>query len=372
MLNRHAVGRVSRFMLVGCNIYISAGKPTFAPVLLKLLEDAQRECTRLRSISQSSSLVVVHAYADAPYDRSSFHIAGSPTLVASLASHIAVQTLEGLADFRQAVSSSKQSINQETTHPTVGLVDHVSILPLQNTYHVLSGNEWAEVLSDQAGGNSDLGVSCAEELSSMEPTLPAGWVARTVGNEMTKLGAQVFLYGHADPDKTPLARVRKERTKFFHGLPVDDGGDISQKGQATVGAPPSFVENYNIEIASHDRKVAQSLTKWVRSRDGGLPQVEALTLPYGRTEEGVPIYEIACNLLDPVITSTEDIDRRVEEWRRQDKRLPNIIRSYRVGTTAQMCHDALEATATNQGMTMHNAKILQNLGKFLEENGTTP
>jgi hypothetical protein len=140
--------------------------------------------------------------------------------------------------------------------------------------------------------------------------------------------------------------------------------------------------------------VAQSLTRWVRSKDGGLPHVEALTLLYGSTiEEGMPIYEVACNLLNPNVTSTHDIDRRVQEWMDQEQRNginnhyesgqvtnnnnnhnihkpPIILRSYRVGTTVGMCCEALEKTQTMQGEMEHNSKIMSSFESCLKTSKT--
>jgi hypothetical protein len=102
MLSREA-SRLSKTCMVACNIYVSAGTPHYAPFLLQLLEDAQQHCRQLRhntsdknsSHSNNHSLTVVHAYADGPYDRSSFHVAGSPCLVADIASRIATRAVQG-------------------------------------------------------------------------------------------------------------------------------------------------------------------------------------------------------------------------------------------------------------------------------------
>ena len=73
--------------VVACNIYITAAA-SHASTLLSLLRQAQDNCRDLRRASQhnkrddtkqshSSAVAIVHAYADIPYDRSSFHLAGN-------------------------------------------------------------------------------------------------------------------------------------------------------------------------------------------------------------------------------------------------------------------------------------------------------
>ena len=66
--------------LVACNIYVSASVAS-KHVLTSLLERAQEHCRRIRSAGPNIHIGVIHAFSDVPYDRSSFHIAGAPSLV---------------------------------------------------------------------------------------------------------------------------------------------------------------------------------------------------------------------------------------------------------------------------------------------------
>jgi hypothetical protein len=105
--------------------------------------------------------------------------------------------------------------------------------------------------------------------------------------------------------------------------------------------------------------MAQSLTRHVRERDGGLAHVEALTLPYSRGR-----WEVACNLLRPNTTTTaRHVQDAVQEWeRRQIARLIEdddslisdttarpplklVEQCYRVGTTTEQCLQALISCA---------------------------
>ena len=133
-------------------------------------------------------------------------------------------------------------------------------------------------------------------------------------------------------------------------------------GQATVGAPHRFVENYNIRLRPNvTRRVARTLTESVRERSGrGLPSVEALTLKYGHDQ-----YEVACNLLDPSVTSVKDIDERVREWKgrqmeQHEEHASGLVETaYRVGTTTEMCLEALREVLTKEGERAHNKHVME-------------
>ena len=210
----------------------------------------------------------------------------------------------------------------QSRHPFVGLVDHVSVMPL-------GGEDSSPKASDD--GTTD----CYDSY-----TTTTGKAARQIGSIMTELGVTVHYYGNAHPNKTPLATVRREQTCFFQSGSLQDSCLVSDKdnktGIATVGAPPTFVENFNIRLQCK-KATAQSLTKLVRERNGGLPGVEALTLAYGEGR-----FEVACNLLYPKVGSVKAIQAKVKEWQSQlDSQDVIIEKAYRVGTTVDQCREAL-------------------------------
>ena len=161
--------------MVACNIYITASS-SHKSTLLRILRNAQEQCERLRRVvcagttattmrqqrgdggssigsngitSSSSSLVVVgviHAHADIPYDRSSFHLAGRSDCVALVANEL-IRTALNDIDIDILPKTTTTTTTKSTTiggnntrHPYVGLVDHVSIMPL-NYYCPSSSNE---------------------------------------------------------------------------------------------------------------------------------------------------------------------------------------------------------------------------------------
>jgi glutamate formiminotransferase len=337
--------------LVACNVYVSTGGQTAASarILTSLLQRAQDRCYRLAASetasrpSQQESFrhcctVVVHAYADKVYDRSSFHLAGTVVSVADVAKDLAVTAIREIGE---AVSGI-ESAGQISAHPYIGLVDHIAVMPLES------------------GGPTE---------APTEEEQGPSWAARSIGRHLEEqTGVKVFLYGEAHPDKTPLATVRRRQTNFFQSGGLSSPDECAEKEQAaTVGAPEHFVENYNILLTNNCTKaLAQSLTRQIRERDGGLPGVEALTLPYSEGR-----YEVACNLRRPDLTGTEKLQEAVNAWEAAElKRIGGssrlVEKGYRVGTTAKQCLDALlRSSSSLDERKRFDDEIQQNLQGYL-------
>ncbi len=338
---------------MACNVYISAGgHPNHRDMLLGLLGETQELCRRAnKDVDHGDSkvldrrVVVVHAFRDGPYDRSSFHLAGSPDMVADVGSSLAVSAVQALIRLETANAANDagkgtyHSVDSGRIkpvgkrHPTVGLVDHVSVLPLD------------------------------ENSSSNNKNDITGSVARTIGESLKSSGADVLYYGDAHPSGKELAMVRRDSTRFFedNNKTTNTNSRIHQAGQATVGAPHRFVENFNIRLKPGISKtIARTLTESVRERSGrGLPFVEALTLAYGKDQ-----YEVACNLLDPSVTSSGDIEERIKTWEQEqqlggDNASELVETAYRVGTTTDMCLAALRDVSTKEGETTHNKRVFE-------------
>ena len=360
--------------LVACNIYVSAGgHPSHRDVLVGLLSETQELC-RIANQSEKNNcpkstdrgVVVVHAFRDGPYDRSSFHLAGSPDLVADVGSSLATRAVRALLQYdpmkdsdetiEKSIDSNPRRLYKTDSigkrHPTVGLVDHVSVLPL---------------VSNKSSINED-DLNIADIASS---------VARTIGENLESSGARVLYYGHAHPSGKDLAAVRRDETPFFNNdklitVEANDSANTNVStnrihkpaGQATVGAPFRFVENYNIRLRPNvPKEVARTLTKSIRERGGqGLPFVEALTLVYGRDQ-----YEIACNLLDPLVTPARKVEERMKEWecnqiQKHKEYASGLVQTtYRVGTTNDMCLESLQELFIEGGERAHNRQVLERL-----------
>ena len=280
--------------------------------------------------------MVVHAFADVPYNRSSFHFSGTSEAVTSVVSKLSIDTFASIPYMPED--------HDENAHPTVGLIDHISVMPLHC--------EDTEQQIDRA-------------------TVDA---AHGIGRVLEEADVQVYYYGAADlKEKMPLSKVRKYRTNFFEtGHSRNDGGNDERKTFSCVGCPDSFTENFNIRLKfSQDelkaKSLAQSLSRTLRERDGGLPGVEALTLRY-RSDDSVVEYEVACNLLRPKVGSVEQIQKVSNSWLdsiQSGLQFKLDMESYRVGTTRQQCLDAL--SLSGEDLESHNKKIYLGFEKYLSD-----
>lgn len=249
------------------------------------------------------------------------------------------------------------SVKQDARHPFVGLVDHVSVMPMM-----------------------DSSQSCDSLIREA-----AARVAREIGAEMSQANlVNVHYYGAACPDNTPLATVRRKNTAFFRsggavqaksdGTKPDSGGDSSRtsttKGDSIVGVPQHFVENFNVRLTSNvSFQMAKTLTEHLRGRNNGVAGVEALTLPYIRNDGKV--YEVACNLTNPSQGNADDIKSYVVEWvetqrrRAAEKRAFDkaegykfyVEDAYRVGTTEHQCREVLFGNKTTKDWLDHDEGV---------------
>lgn len=365
--------------IVGCNIYISAAA-SHSSTLLHLLSRAQDHCRQLRAQNHAqgrdtnnsnnqrdghesiASVAIVHAYADIPYNRSSFHLSGTSECVSDVAGRLICNALNeiDLDDDNNHNNKSGDDKGGESRHPFVGLVDHVSVMP---------------ILYPKINTQCDMrSITCEAAVNS----------AREIGKQISETNlVNLYYYGKACPNNTPLATVRRERTSFFKsGGAVDidqsQSNDITKqndsaiktkialKGDTTIGTPTNFVENFNIRLTSNvSLEQAKTLTQFVRGRNistkgYGVDGVEALTLPYIRdTSEGGKVYEVACNLTNPKEGSAANVMIQLEKWidmQRQQKLSDTnhgsvdiskfnydyfVEDAYRVGTTEEQCLDVL-------------------------------
>jgi hypothetical protein len=347
---------------VACNIYVSAGAlPSHARWLMDILRSAQAQ-------SHPGEMVVVHAYTDTVYNRSSFHVAGLSEAVSHVATHVATSAIQALRHERQSstgstpIHSHNDTQNQDVTHPFVGMVDHIAVMPL---FHSDSDEATTNPQVDANKSSSNIVL----ETSLWTPTTVSGMCARRIGEELYQSQCidHVLYYGTAHPEGTPLARVRKEHTSFFHsgGLAVSTIGTPPSRNVATIGAPLEFAENYNIRLTSQcSRRVAQSLTRRVRERNGGLPGVEAVTLPYSHHR-----WEVACNLLRPSVASSDDIVAIIQAWEAEQVAAygggPYVETAYRVGTTAIQCQQVLSYSA--EELKEHNTAVQHRLQEYCQK-----
>lgn len=334
---------------VACNIYITSSA-SHKSTLLRLLRSAQERCGQLRTQNGcvgnlTAPVGVIHAYADIPYDRSSFHLAGCSDCVTNVASELIVSAINDI----DVDVGNRFGEDADSRHPFVGLVDHVSVMPLA---YPMNQN------------HSSIGDYCNDREAATN-------AAREIGRQISKTKLiNVHYYGTACPQNTPLAKVRRESTSFFQSggamdreengqhRSVPETKQMAKKGDTTVGTPTNFVENFNIRLTSNvNFDQAKTLTQFLRGRNisekgYGVAGVEALTLIYARDKsQGGSVYEVACNLTKPKGEGgVQEVRAQLNKWveiQRQRSSVETdgetyfVEDAYRVGTTEEQCRRVL-------------------------------
>lgn len=203
---------------------------------------------------------------DADHHRSVLTFAGAPEALAQ-AAYRAIRTAADLIDLRRHAG----------VHPRIGAADVVPFVPLR-------------------GASMDDCVRLAR------------LVGRKVGAE---LGIPVFLYGEAAalPDRAGLEAVRKGGPE---GLAVRMASDPAWRpdygpselhqtaGAVAIGARPALVA-FNVNLATTDLSVAESIARSVRQSSGGLPCVKAMGVPLASRG----LVQVSMNLTDYRVTSMD-------------------------------------------------------------------
>lgn len=356
--------------LVGCNFYVSAGRVGSSKFLVSLLLAAQVECHHLRMESGPKldgivPAVLVHAFADSSYDRSSFHLAGTSWAVQQVTTTLANLAITALKEQQVYEEDDSNSKMQSTTaHPHVGFVDHVSIMPLMlpTTASVATFLSKHDFYPKHAIDPQQQQHACGE-------------AAKNVGKHMSEMGWKIHYYGSASSDNASLAHVRKERTNFFKSGGLDEACSTPNIARTTscVGSPLNFVENFNIRLSASDtasgKKAATSLCRALRERDGGLQGVEGLTLPHSSSSSPESLsWEVACNLLEPQIGSRDAIRQKANSFIESYNHVhspPEIIIEdmYGVGTTQEECFKVLQLT--EEGIDEHDENVAARFVRYL-------
>jgi glutamate formiminotransferase len=312
----HMFGEAPVRAIVACNVYVSEGRSK--DVVSKLLQFA------LSCGAPDSRLV--HMFVDPHYNRSSFHFVGSTLGIIRSVGPFCWEAWTILE--RRAATTSDAALDAtlplfqlqaETDHPAVGYIDHVAVLPLTNTA-IHTGQKLVE--DNEAYTTRLAAMKIGEYLEDRR--------------NQTRGQLRVLYYGLASPNHTPLATVRRNHTRFFQQQqlqqqqPADTTDGTNSIPTVTIGAPETFVENYNIRLHCN-RAIARTLTKRLRTVLG----IEALTLAYDN------VYEVACNLTNDV--TTDRIEREVSGWLAEQVDSVQVLRQYRVGTTALQCQQVWAA-----------------------------
>lgn len=353
--------RAIKRSLVACNIYVSAGREKYLhqPILMNLLRQTQEMCATLSTVEKDriystnedadddddpgddrgpSVGVLVHAYNDPVHNRSTFHLAGSPDVVAEVGSYLAVTAVTELRNLPDN-DPATVSYNSVAQHPCIGLVDHVCTMPLQDGGHTLQFDESRE-----------------------DALAPPARVAKRIAKAMKdKLKVQVYLFGSVHRKERSLVELRKKHNRFFRILggmlpPKDDTVKLLET--VTVGSHDEFMENFNILMnRTCGKRRAHYLTRLVRELDGGLPHVEALNIPYSDGR-----FEISCNLLRPRDSSKRsDVKALIHQYIKECKVPPLVEKSYLVSTTALQCMETIKDVVESEKKRKNHDELVSKL-----------
>lgn len=206
--------------------------------------------------------------------------------------------------------------NHVGSHPSLGVVDHVSFVPLGEDACPLSATRAAR----------DFSVAINADESAAVPIYYYGLLSdsqRRLQDLRRALG--YFDRPATEPSSVGDVTGRRGASPGATAALVPDVGPMAafsaSRGVMTLGVVPELVRNLNVRFrcepaaatgdrgaleATCRRALATAVTR--RIRVPGL--VEALTLPYGSVgaaDEAVAV-EVACNLLRPRQHSTEQVE----------------------------------------------------------------
>ena len=187
------------------------------------------------TIAQSPGVLMLGWEADSDHNRSVMTFAGTPDAVVEAAVRGAGKAAE-LIDL-----SAHQGV-----HPRVGAADVIPFVPLDG--------------------------------SSMEDAVAA---AHRAGEEIwRRFGVPVYFYERSA--RTPgRLRLEKVRRREFDGAPPDIGNlSAHPMGHPTAGASMvgarGFLVAYNVDLATRDAAIAQTIARKIRASSGGFPHVKAM------------------------------------------------------------------------------------------------
>jgi len=201
--------------------------------------------------------LVIDRTSDTDHNRSVITFGGSPTEVRDAAVRMVARAAE-LIDLRQ----------HQGVHPRLGATDVVPFVPLTG--------------------------------ATMQHCVELAWSA---GEEINaRFGIPVFFYEYAArrPEHRNLADVRRNPAA------PDLAGTHPSAGAVVIGAR-KFLIAYNINLKTADVRVAQTIARRIRERDGGLPGVKAL----GLYLDSRHCAQVSMNLVDHLVTGVDAVNAAV-------------------------------------------------------------
>lgn len=243
-------------------------------------------------VSAVKSAKVLNVHSDSDHNRSVVTILGEPDEVMLAAFSLTERAMQ-LLDVNQHIGE----------HPFIGVVDVIPLIPVK-------------------------GISVAETVA----------LARELGGELwSKLKLPVFYYGDAAilPARKDLPNVRRGgyfALKQEIGTPARHP-DVGSGLHSTAGAVAVGVRDYliafNVNLATNELDIAQSIAKNIREKSGGLPGVRAI----GIDLKSRGIVQVSINITDHKTTSLKAVFDEVTKWAKEYQ--VGILESELVGMLPQ-------------------------------------
>ena len=210
------------------------------------------------AIARTSGVLMLGWESDRDHNRSVMTFAGPPDVVVEAA-------VRGAGTAAELIDLSAH----RGVHPRVGAADVIPFVPLDG--------------------------------STMDDAVAA---AHRAGEEIwRRYSVPVYFYEHAARN-SGRRRLEKVRRREFDGAPPDIGTVAAhpKAGASMVGARGLLIA-YNVDLATRDAAIAQTIAKKIRASSGGFPHVKAMGIYLASRD----CAQVSMNLVDFVDTPLDRV-----------------------------------------------------------------
>jgi len=224
--------------------------------------DQEKIALIVGEIKKHKGIKLLDVSSDIDHHRSVFTFIGEPKAVKDAALSMALKAIE-------LIDMSKH----KGGHPRLGAVDVVPFVPIR------------EVKMEEAVN-----------------------IAREFGKELGEMGIPVYFYGEAStrPERKDLPNIRKgeyeglnEKMRDPSWKPDEGPQEFNPKSGATIVGARFPLIAFNVNLRTKDISIAKEISRKVRFKDGGFPEVRAMGVDL--KEKGM--VQVSMNLTNYRITN---------------------------------------------------------------------
>lgn len=220
------------------------------------------------AIAGTPGVLLLGSESDSDHNRSVMTFAGAPEAV-----------MEGAVRGAGKAAELIDLSTHQGVHPRVGAADVIPFVPLDG--------------------------------STMDDAVAA---AHRAGEEIwRRFGVPVYFYEHA-ARSAGRRRLEKVRRREFDGAPPDVGSLAAHPtaGASVVGAR-GFLIAYNVDLATRDAAIAQTIAKRIRASSGGFPHVKAMGIYLASRDRA----QVSMNLTNFAETPLESVYDAISKTARE-------------------------------------------------------